>query len=308
MTLQQLEYIVAVDKFKSFVQAADACNVTQSTLSSLIQKLENELDIVIFDRKSRPIRTTDIGEQMVTQAKIALFNVRQMKEMVQSERLKNTGEINICITPTIAPYITPRMFKYLKENYPKVKIRAHEFTRDEAIEKLKRAEVDVAILSLPRNDDDLLEIPLYKERFVMYVSPKSSLYNKSEIDMQSMPRDHLWGLKEEVNLQRQVPEICDLELEHSSVYEAGNIPTLMLIVDENGGFTTIPELHVNLLREEYQKNVRPLVNPELHRTVSIFVRKDYVRERMLNIIAESIKHIIPEYMLDEHIKKFTIKL
>ena len=94
MTLQQLEYIVAVDKFKSFVQAADACNVTQSTLSSLIQKLENELDIVIFDRKSRPIRTTDIGEQMVTQAKIALFNVRQMKEMVQSERLKNTGEIN----------------------------------------------------------------------------------------------------------------------------------------------------------------------------------------------------------------------
>ena len=308
MTLQQLEYIVAVDKYSSFVQASDSCGVTQSTLSTMIQKLENELDVVIFDRNSRPIRTTMIGEQIVNQAKTVLFNVRQLDEMVKSEQKLCEGEIKMSFCPTIAPYITPKLFKYLKDRYPKVTIRACEMSRDEIIEKLCRTEIDMAVMSCPQKNDQLLEIPLYREQFLAYVSPMSPLYKEKNIDMQTMPRERLWGLKDEISLQYQVEEICDLDLEHSSVYEAGNIPTLMMIVDSNGGYTAIPELHINLLREEYREHIRPFVNPVPYRNVSLFVRNDYVRERILNIMAEAIIHIIPRHMLDEHLLKYKIHL
>ncbi len=308
MTLQQLEYIVAVDKYKTFVLAAESCDVTQSTLSTLIQKLESELDVVIFDRNSRPVRPTLIGEKLIAQAKVVLYNVRQMEELVLTERKCEVGEIRLCITPTIAPYITPKLFKYLKDHHPDILIHASECLRDETIAKLQRAEIDVAIMSLPHPPDDLLEIPLYRENFYMYVSPKSPLFQQKEIDVQTMPREHLWGLKSNINLQLQAPQICDMELDHSSIYEASNIPTLMMIVDENGGFTTIPEMHLKLLRESYRENIRPIVNPKLYRNVSFFVRKDFVRERMLNILAEGIKTIIPQEMLNEHFLKYPIRL
>ncbi|MCQ2284696.1 MAG: LysR substrate-binding domain-containing protein [Bacteroidales bacterium] len=308
MTLQQLEYIVAVDKHRSFVQAAESCGVTQSTLSTLVQKLENELDVVIFDRNSRPVKPTEMGEKLINQAKVALFNVNQLDEMVQAEKKSDSGEINMSISPTIAPYITPKLFKYMSVTYPNIRIRAHEMSRNHILYKLKRAEIDLAILSYPHEDEDLLEIPLYHEKFVAYVSPMSTLYKEKVIDMKKMPSEHLWGLREDVSLQRQVSELCDLNYQHSSKYEAGGICTVMMIVDENGGYTCIPELHVNLLRESMRAHIRPVVNPEPSRTVSIFVRKDFVRERMLNILAEAIKHIIPIEMIDERILKYPIRL
>lgn len=308
MTLQQLEYIVAVDKYRSFVQAAESCGVTQSTLSTLIMKLENELDVVIFDRNSRPARPTEMGEKLINQAKVALYNVKQLEELVNVEKKRSFGEIKIAICPTIAPYITPKLFKFLSITYPKINIRAREMTRTHTIYKLKRAEIDVAIMSYPSEDEDLLEIPLYKEKYVAYVSPMSSLYKEKEIDMESLPSSHLWGLKDEVSMQRQVSELCDLDYEHSSKYEAGGICTLMMIVDENGGYTSIPELHVNLLRESMRSHIRPIINPVPTRTVSMFVRKDFVRERMLNILAEGVKRVIPTEMIDEHLLKYPIRL
>lgn len=307
MTLQQLEYIVAVDEHHSFMQAAIACGVTQSTLSTLIQKLEAELDISIFDRSSRPVCPTSIGEKILAQARVVLYNVRQMEEIVAGERKLDNGDVSIIITPTIAPYITPRLFKFLSEKYPKIAIHAYEMLNDETIAKLKSAEVEMAIMSLPFGDDSLLEIPLYKERFFLYVSPLSPLYGESEIDLNAITRDHLWSLKDDLNFKSQVVDLCNREVEHSSVYEAGSTTTLTMIVDENGGYTTIPELHINLLPFSKRTNVRSY-KPTLQRTVSLFVRKDYVRERMINIVAEAIKSIIPENMLDERLLKYQIRL
>lgn len=308
MTLQQLEYVVALDKYRVFVQAAEACGVTQSTLSSLLMKLEEELDVTIFDRNNRPVKPTAAGEIVIKQAQVILYHVNLLKEMLVTEKQSDKGEINLSISPTIAPYITPKLFRFLSDKYPNVTIHACEMPREEIITKLRRAETDIAIMSAPRKHDDLLEIPLFKERFVAYVSPKSPLYQEEAIDFQTMPREHLWGLKEDVNLQFQSLEICDSTLSHSSIYEAGNVPTAMMIVDENGGYTAIPELHINLIRETYRNHIRPLVNPVPYRIVSLFVRKDYFREKMINIIAEGIKNIIPTNMLDERLVKYRIRL
>ena len=308
MTLQQLEYIVAVDAHRHFVRAAESCGVTQSTLSSLIKKLEDELDVVIFDRNSHPVEPTLAGMQVISQAKVILYNSRQLQEMALTERQRVGGKLRMGITPTIAPYILPKMFAYLRKNYPEIIIRARELNRDEILLKLRKAELDMAIMSLAHKEDDLLEIPLYHEKLVAYVSPLDSLYQQTEISSHEIPRERLWELKQEICFQEQLPEFCDEDNTHKAVFESGCMAALVMIVDANGGYTVMPELHIPLLREAMQRNIRPLVNPIPTREVSLFVRKDYVREGMLNVIADAVKTIVPLEMLDEHISKYKIRL
>jgi LysR family hydrogen peroxide-inducible transcriptional activator len=308
MTLQQMEYIVAVDKYRHFVKASEACNVTQSTLSSMIQKLEQELDVQIFDRNAHPVCPTVSGKQIIKQAKVLLFNAAQLKEMVLSEREQEIGEVKMGIIPTVAPYILPKFFKCLHSNHPNVKVRVSEARTSVLVERLEKAELDMLLLATPLNNPELLEVPIYYEKFVAYISPSEPLFEKKEIETHHIPLDHLWVLQEGHCLRNQVMNICGHKSGYSAIYEAGSIDTLVKIVDENGGFTIVPELHVELLRPEQQTRIRKIVNPEPVREISLVVRRDYVRERLLNIIADCIRHIIPEHMIDARLKKYAIKL
>ena len=166
----------------------------------------------------------------------------------------------------------------------------------------------MAILSTPLNNPDILEVPLYYEKFVAYVSPDEPVYQESVIPSQEMPLENLWVLEEGHCLLNQVFNFCNHHVHQSSVYEAGSIDTLVKIVDVNGGYTIIPELHVDLLSEKQKANLRDLVEPEAIREISLVVRHDYVREGMMNAVAESVKKVIPEHMLDARLKKFAIKL
>ncbi|MBQ8222696.1 MAG: LysR family transcriptional regulator [Bacteroidales bacterium] len=308
MTLQQMEYIVALDKYRHFVKAAESCNVTQSTLSMMIQKLEQELEINIFDRKTQPVSPTVIGARLIDQAKVILYNSKLFKELAMNEKQQESGKVSLGIIPTIAPYILPRLFSILQERNPNIRLHVKEITTAEIINQLEKAEIDMALLATPLNNPNLLEIPIYYERFFGYVSPTEELYKLKELEMHHIPMDHLWVLKEGHCLRNQVMRICDFDSGFSSIYEAGSIDTLIKIVDTNGGYTIIPELHIDLLNERQKANVRPIINPEPNREISLVVRNDYVKERLLNIIAKNISDTIPENMLDERLKKFSIKL
>lgn len=308
MTIQQLEYIVAVDKHRHFINAAKDCNITQSTLSSMIQKLEIELDITIFDRTSHPIKPTSIGEKVINQAKIILYNASQLKEMVLDERAKGEGQIKLGIIPTVAAYILPKLFKEILFNYPNIGINVSELQTSNIISKLKKAELEMAILVTPINEDELLEIPLYYEKFIAYISPLEKLYAKKEIVSAKMPLDNMWVLQEGHCFRSQVLNFCKQDSDFKPIYEAGNIDTLIKIVDKNKGYTIIPELHIDMLSEEQKKRLRPLVLPQIVREVSLVVRKDYVRETLLNHIVEIIKTIIPENMIDNRLKKYRIRI
>lgn len=308
MTLQQMEYIVAVDQYRHFVRAAEACGVTQSTLSSMIQKLETELDLRIFDRNTHPIRPTREGERIIAQAKVVLYNASQIKEMVLSERQQTGGEIKMGIIPTVAPYILPEFFKSIHSRYPAVTLRVSEMRTSVIIQYMERAEIDMALLATPLQQENLLEIPIYYEKFVAYISPDEPLYRQSEIETQHLPSEHLWVLQEGHCLRNQVMNICEHKSGYSDIYEAGSIDTLVKIVDKNGGYTVIPELHVALLSPEQQSHIRKIVNPEPVREISLVVRNDFVRERLLNIVAECVRNIIPEYMVDSRLKRFAIRL
>lgn len=308
MTLQQLEYIVALSKTKHFVNAAEMCGVTQPTLSMMIQKLEDELDVKIFDRSRHPIELTEIGKKIVEQAQTTLRQVNKIYEIVSAEKGDISGNINIGIIPTVAPYLLPKFFSEIKEKYSELSFKVIEM-RTESIEKnLLLGELDMAILSTPLQNPNILEIPLYYEKFVAYVSSNEPLYKEIELVSNKLPVDQLWVLEEGHCLRSQVFNFCDAKTEHPSVYEAGSIETLVKIVDENGGYTVIPELHIDSLTDEQKKNLRKLVNPEPVREISLVIQQNFIREGQLNAVAEVIKRIIPQHMLDSRLKKFAIKI
>lgn len=307
MTIQQMEYIVAVDQYRHFVRAAEACGVSQSTLSTLVRKLEEELDTVIFNRDVHPVKPTQAGEKIISQARIILYNTEQLRELAVNERISASGDVKIAVLPTLAGYIVPKFFKKMKAVNPKLRIHIHEMQTSEILERLNRAELDMAIMATPLEQSSLFEIPLYYEKFVAYVSPKDPLHSAVRIEVGKIPAERLWVLKEGHCLRGQVMSLCD-KAEYESVYEAGSIDTLINIVDENGGCAVIPELHVGMLHSAQLANVRLFAGPEPVREVSIVVRTDYVKERILNDVSKVVQGIIPQKMIDPRLKKFAIKL
>jgi LysR family hydrogen peroxide-inducible transcriptional activator len=307
MTLQQFEYILALDKTRHFVRAAEMCSVTQPTLSTMVQKLEDELGCLIFDRSVQPIQPTEAGKQILQQAQIILFNIRQLKEHVVSIKGGLAGSLSLAMIPTVAPYLLPKFIAAFRKSYPEISLQVTELRTETIIEKLNAAEIDMAILATPLNNPKILEVPLYYEKFVAYISPDDPIYCKQELTPNDMPTENLWVLEEGHCLRNQVLNFCDHKV-HTSTIEAGSIDTLVKIVDINSGYTIIPELHIDFLTEEQKKNLRPIVRPEATREISMIIRHDYVREGVMNAVADSIKQVIPAHMLDERLKKFAIKL
>lgn len=307
MNLQQLEYIVALDKTRHFVKAAEQCHVTQPTLSAMVQKLEEELGCPIFDRSVHPIVPTELGAKLIQQAQQILFQVNQLKETVWNEKEGLTGSLSLGMIPTVAPYLLPDFLTLFPQSYQQVTVKIAEMRTETIIEKLHQGELDMAILATPLDDPKILEVPLYYEKFIAYISPKESIFSQEEISMQEVSMEHIWVLEEGHCLRNQVLTICENRLQ-SSVYEAGSIDTLVKIVDRNGGYTIIPELHVELLSENQKKNLRKIVRPEAVREISLVIRNDYMREKMMNAVADCVKKIIPSSMIDQRLKRFAIKL
>jgi len=308
MTIQQMEYVVAVDKYRHFVKAAESCQVSQSTLSMMIKKVEEELDILIFDRDAHPIKPTPAGERIISQMKVVLFNAEQIKEMSLSEKTLSSGDVHLAMIPTVASDLVPELFLEIQKSCPEIKLHAYELQTCDILEKLRKAEIDIAIMATPLNYAGTYEIPLYYEKLAAYVSPSDPLFAKKAIDSGSLPCKRLWTLKSGNCMRDQVFRLCRDVSNYSAKYEAGNIDTLIRIVDTNGGFTVVPELHIKYLTDKQKENLREMVNPEVVREISLVIRKDFVRERILNEIAATIKKIIPENMIDKRLKKYSIKL
>lgn len=306
MTLQQMEYIVAVDKYRHFAKAAESCGISQSTLSSLVQKLEIELDVTIFDRNSHPVKPTAIGEEIISRAKLLLFNAAQVKELVATRKGESVGKVSLGITSTVAPYLLPKMLKYLSVNHPDIELHVEEARVSTLVLQLERGELDIALLATPLNNDELLEIPVYQERLMAYVSPNEPIYNNLDLQIDRLPVESVWVLREGYCPNRGVFPFCNYRTGRQAVYEAGSVETLIKIVDENGGYAIIPELHVPLLRKCQQANVRVLTNPEPNREIAFVIHRNFVRERLLNILADTIRTVIPPAMINKRLKKFSI--
>jgi LysR family hydrogen peroxide-inducible transcriptional activator len=307
MTIQQLEYIIALNKYRHFVKASENCGVKQPTLSMMIQKLEQELDVTIFDRKKHPIEPTTMGEKIIKQAESTLKELRRINEMVVEETQSLSGKLSIGVIPTLAPYLIPKFIKSFGQHYQNVELILSEMQTEVCINNLDKENIDMFIAATPLEQDNFYEVPIYYERFVAYFA-KNNPSKNYPLSASNLPKDNLWVLEEGHCLRNQIFNFCTTTLPYNQVFEAGSIDTLTRIVDVNGGYSVIPELHQEFLTEEQQTNVREISDPPAIREVSIVIKNTFIKERMINAVADTIKRIIPNHMLDESLKKFSIKL
>ena len=308
MTLQQMEYIVALNKYRHFVLAAESCGITQPTLSAMIQKLEEELDVKIFDRSNKSVTPTQIGMKVIHQAQTVINEIQRVKEVIADETGTMKGTLKIGIVPTVAPYIVPEFIYQFGKNFPDVNLYIDEMKSRVVMEEVKLGNIDAAIAISGQDDSSLLEIPLYKEDFVLYFSEHCSK-DLGEISPDILSDEHMWILKEGHCLKDAAFSFCKSRAIGHHIYEAGSIDTLIKIVDKNGGYTIIPELHKNFLTPKQLNQIRPIQGvTATTRSISMYIKNDYIRERMLNAIGDTIKLIIPKKMIDEHLMKFGVKL
>lgn len=303
-----MEYIVALDKYRHFVLAAEACGVTQPTLSAMIQKLEEELDVKIFNRDRKNISPTDIGKKIIRQAQIALNESLRIKEVVADETDSMNGTVRIGVLPTIAPYIVPDFIYHFSDAYPNVRLFIDEKESKALVHELKFGNIDMAISTQPEDMGGILSIPVYVERFVAYFSDNCSKAREI-ISSGQLPPEHMWILKEGHCASNGVQSFCHNMNVGNRIYEAGSIDTLVRIVDKNGGYTIIPELHMNFLSDKQRENTAFLnMETTTQRCVSILIKEDFIRERMLNAVLGTLNTIIPPHMMEERIKKGNIRL
>ena len=308
MTLQQLEYIVAIENYGYFVEAAEACGVTQSTMSLMVKKLEEELDVRIFNRDTHPVTVTEIGRKVINEAREVVYHSKQLVELTRSEKELSSGDLNIAMTTTVAPVLMAGMFKFMRLRYPALRLRTEEMITTTILAKLKKAEIDMGILVSPVNDPDLLEIPLYKEKFFAYVSPENAMARQESLEQERVLDNPIWIMRDGVRLFDKSMLRPGEAFTYEKMYEGGRVGILLQIANESGGITIIPETHIKFLPTSMQKCLKPIVNPVPKRTICLVIRNDYIHEQIMNIVIRSIKSIIPYELWDSMIMSEYLRL
>src|ERR1700744_5526501 len=304
MTITQLEYVVAVDTYRSFVTAADKCFVTQPTLSMQVQKLEDTLGVKIFDRSKQPVTPTEIGIEIIQQARILLGESEKIKEIISDRQKELSGELKVGIIPTIAPYILPKILHGFIEKYPQVKLIVWELTTDQIVDQLKLGVIDCGVLSTPLHESNLTELPVFYENFVAYVSKNSKLSKKKHIVPDDIDMEEIWILNEGHCMREQVLNICQRRkatqgFKHFE-YNTGSVETLKRMVDQNNGATILPELALSDLSEQQIDKVRHFKSPEPAREVSIVIQRNFLKRKMIDALKAEILAFVPKRM---HTKK-----
>ena len=293
MNIQQLEYIIAVDKYKHFGKAAKSCFITQPTLSAMIQKFEDELDVKVFDRTTHPIRTTDVGIHLIDDAKKVIDAVNELKNKASLLNNVLAGKLNLGIIPTISSYILPsEIFDFLKEN-SKIELNVKEMTTENIINSLKSGELDAGIISTPYDAaNEFFQHFLFNEELMIYSSEndkKDTFVLPEEIDS-----DKVWLLEEGNCLRTQFENICMLKensLKPKNLdFLASNINTLIQMVDKVGGITILPELAVPQLSDNQKSKTFRFRKPFPYREISLIYYKPTYKQKILDEMAVSIKN------------------
>ena len=297
MNIQQLEYILAVDQLKSFSKAADYCHVTQATLSAMVKKLEEQLDIVIFDRKANPIATTENGREILIQAQQVVAHANALLSSSKAINQKVEGRVKMGIIPTIASSILPLIMKPLVEKYPLLHLEIQELTTNQLIKDLREGKLDVGILSTPIAANDLETNLLYVEdlRLYGYLSTGEKQVSKSALSQQ-----RIFLLQEGHCLRDQIIQLCDLKKQKSlptnlSV-ESNTFDTLLNLVDTFQGMTLLPSLYINQLNEQRKQHLVDIKDGSLSREVSMCYYRPYAKWNILHRLQSEINELIQPHL------------
>ena len=305
MTITQLQYVLAVAEHRNFTLAAEKCFVTQPTLSMQIQKIEEELNILIFDRSKKPIQLTEIGQKIVNQAKNIVNEADRMQDIVEQQKGFIGGEFRLGIIPTIMPTLLPMFLNNFIKKYPKVKLIIEEMNTDEIITRLKNGHLDAAIAATPLMEEKIKEIVLYFEPFVAYIPESNSNFSKTEIEVDDLNVDEILLLQDGHCFRDGILNLCKNAGRSESnrfQIESGSFETLIKLADEGLGITLLPYLHTLDLNEKNKSKLKHFKEPKPAREVSLIFPKTELKIQIIDALRSTIAGVIKGAIVFQNIE------
>ncbi|KAB2914349.1 MAG: LysR family transcriptional regulator [Bacteroidetes bacterium] len=290
MNIQQIQYTLAVAENKHFEQAAEKCFITQSTLSTMISKFEDEIGIKIFDRKKKPVELTAEGQVIIEQLKVIWKNIEQFTELTKEIKGEIKGTLTISVIPTVAPFLLPLFLQDFAAKFPQLVIKVKEQTTGEIIRQIKSRELDIGIISIPVKDKDIVEVKLYDEPFVFYDAKNKKASKKaiSKIDL-----SNLCLLEEGHCMRTQIVKLCEIHNKDFASklnfeYKAGSIDSLLRFVKANSATTLLPYLSVVDLSNEEKALISNFIDPAPYRSIGLVTHRHFVKKKILDMLQKEI--------------------
>jgi LysR family transcriptional regulator, hydrogen peroxide-inducible genes activator len=311
MTITQLKYVLAVAEHKNFTLAAEKCFVTQPTLSMQIQKVEEELQIQIFDRTKKPIQLTDIGLKIVNQAKNIVNEADRIQDIVEQQKGFIGGEFRIGIIPTIMPTLLPMFLNNFIKKYPKVNLIIEELNTDEIIKRLNNGQLDAAIAATPLFEEKIKEIVLYFEPFVAYIPENNAVFEKKEIEISDLNIDELLLLQDGHCFRDSILNLCKTNLNSDKNHfqlQSGSFETLLKLSDEGLGITLLPYLHTLDLKEKDMLKLKHFKEPKPAREVSLIYPKSELKIHIIDALRSTIAGVIKGAIVFQNVEIISPKL
>lgn len=296
-SLTQLEYVMALHKFGHFAKAAEACFVTQPTLSMQIQKLEEDLGAVIFDRSKKPILLTQMGQKLISQIQTVLYEAKKIENIIELEgKGGKRGSLSIGVIPTIAPYLLPRLLPVCEKLFPELEMTIKELQTEQILSALNGDEIDVGLLATPTKIPKMFELPLYYEPFYVLCKKGHEYTSLKKIKYQTLSMDDIWLLEEGHCLRNQVLDLCSIKKGKGQSkrykFESGSLETLKNLVDLYGGYTLLPYLATEHVGGASQ--LIPFERPIPAREIGLVYRREHYKSELIESLGQAILQCIPE--------------
>ncbi len=299
ITLTQLQYVLAVSTERHFGKAAASCHVSQPSLSNQIKKMEEELNVILFDRSKSPVVPTTIGIEIIRQAEIILKEHAKLDPIANNASIHPKGEFHLSVIPTLAPYMIPLFIGEFSKNFPDVQLTISEKQTEEILKQLSDDSIDAALLVTPLHDDQIIERHLFFEPFYAYLSQGHPLLKKNQLSENDLDSQSLWLLEEGHCFRDQVLKVCTRDSKRRFLnnveFSSGNLETLKNLVRKNAGYTLLPELALNdMNKKELQQYIRKFKKPIPTREVSLVHSRSFLKEPILNALENTIINSLPK--------------
>lgn len=305
MTITQLNYVLAVAEHKNFTRAAEKVYVTQPTLSMQIQKLEEELEVQIFDRTKKPIELTEAGSKIVQQARNIVNESDRIWDIVDQQKGYIGGLFRLGVIPTVMPTLLPMFLNNFIKKYPKVKLQIEELNTEAMLAKLKEGHLDAGIAATPLQEENIKEKVLYYEPFVGYIPEGHRLHQKEKIQAIDLDIDDILLLEDGHCFKDGILNICKTpkgQDEDRFHLETGSFETMVKLANENLGMTLLPYLHTLDIREKEKSNLRMFTEPVPAREVSLIYTKSELKKQIIDALHSTIAGVIKGAIAFQNIK------
>lgn len=290
MNLRDLRYFIALAETRHFGRAAEACFVSQPTLSTQLKKLEEELGVPLFERAPRNVLLTAAGEQILEHARQALAHVSQMQEIARHTKDPESASVRLGIFPTLAPYLLPHVVPKIRQRFPHLELLLVEEKTETLILQLRNGLIDAAVLAEPVADEHFDSMHLFTEPFVLALPEKHPLSRQRTLGMGELEQQHLLLLEDGHCLRDQALAVCGLSgASEKEGFRATSLETLRQMVAAGVGITLLPMLAVQPpVPESPHIRLMPFRDPAPTRRISLYWRKSSVRAGFLTAIGEQI--------------------